>query len=62
MAFPEGAPGEERPATAAGGQADHGFRLTEDGLIGRDDEVGAYGDLTATAVGHPVYRGDDGPT
>ena len=53
--------GKEDRGPGAGGQADHGLWLAEDGVVGGDDEVGADRDLAAAAVGHAVHGGDDRP-
>ena len=51
--------GKQCRRAAAGGQADHRFGLAEGRVVGRDDEVGALGDLAAAAVGDAVDRGED---
>ena len=54
-------PRQEDGRAAAGGQTDHRLGLPEDGVVGRDDEVGADGHLAAAAVGHSVDGVQDRP-
>ena len=60
MALPGGSTrGRKTGAPPPARQTDYRFGLAEDGVVGRDDEVRADGDLAAAAVGHPVDCGDD---
>ena len=45
MALPAEQAREQRRRAAPGRQADHRLRLAEGGVVGRDDEVGALGEL-----------------
>ena len=50
---------QQHGRTAAGRQTDHRLGLTEGGVVGGDDEVGALGDLRPAAVGDPVDGRED---